>query len=66
MGYVSRWRTIDGKAVREFVLEHEVNVSLVGLGARNMRGEISTVVAPSPNPAASIQTPPGSPPHRSS
>jgi hypothetical protein len=66
MGYVVQWRNVNGKAVRELVLEHEVNVSLVGMGARNVRGEISTVASPSPSPAGSTQTPPGSPPPRSS
>lgn len=66
MGYVVQWRNINGKAVRELVLEHEVNVSLVGMGARNMRGEVSTVSAPRPNSAGSAQTPPDSLPLRSS
>lgn len=67
MGYVSRWRRNEkGESIREFVLEHEVNVSLVGMGARNMRGEVSTVSAPHPNSAGSDQTPPDSLPPRSS
>jgi hypothetical protein len=61
-----RWRIVNGEPVRESVLEHELNVSLVGMGARNVRGEISTVASPSPSPAGSAQTPPGSPPPRSS
>jgi hypothetical protein len=44
VSYVSRWRRNEkGELIREFVLEHEVNVSLVGMGPRNMRGEVSVV-----------------------
>ncbi len=44
MSYVSHWRRNEkGESIRQFVLECDVNVSLVGMRDRNMRGEVSVI-----------------------